>query len=501
MKILNKIKSKTIKVTTLAAVLLFTATACKDELETKVYSQLSPDNFFTSEADFNGAVVTLYSVLTTAWGNPDPGANTWYSSFYSPDQTSYFLRGMLSTDIMESDGEPNLRNFTWGPATWQGSPETTYSKIRYVARATDAIDKMTKSTSVSETIKSNYIAEAKVMRAWIMYNIYDFFGPVNVKLDPATLTDNAITPRLSEEAYTGQIEKDLMEAIATPGFAEMHNSNVQNWGRVSKGVARMLLLKLYMHTKQWSKAEAIGKEIINMEYRLLDNYANVFNEKANPEIIYAVPTNAAQASFWVTEVLPSDFASTTDGSITRSTGWYLYWMPWSFYDKYFLPTDLRRTTTMLESYINTSGQTVGRSGLRGAIPLKYTDVQGPGPGHSQDLVVFRLGEVYLSVAEAINELRGPAEAYEFVNPIRRRAGVSEFSGLSQEAFRQTILDERGRELYAEGVRRQDLIRHGQFISNAIARGKTNAQPHMVRFAIPSNVMIEGKGIIEQNPGY
>ena len=105
------------------------------------------------------------------------------------------------------------------------------------------------------------------------------------------------------------------------------------------------------------------------------------------------------------------------------------------------------------------------------------------------------------MAEAINEQRGPQEAYEYGNPIRRRAGVADFAGMNQETFRQAILDERGRELYCEGVRRQDLIRHGQFISNAIARGKTNAQPYMILLPIPSNVMIEGKDIINQNPGY
>jgi hypothetical protein len=42
------------------------------------------------------------------------------------------------------------------------------------------------------------------------------------------------------------------------------------------------------------------------------------------------------------------------------------------------------------------------------------------------------------------------------------------------------LAERGRELYWEfGIRRQELIRNGIFISNAVARGISVAKPHQV----------------------
>ena len=69
-------------------------------------------------------------------------------------------------------------------------------------------------------------------------------------------------------------------------------------------------------------------------------------------------------------------------------------------------------------------------------------------------------------------------------------------------MRSFILDERGRELYYEfGIRRQDLIRNGSFISNARARGFATAQDTQVLFPIPSDVIIQSGGIIAQNPGY
>jgi hypothetical protein len=256
-----------------------------------------------------------------------------------------------------------------------------------------------------------------------------------------------------------------------------------------------------MHTKQWAKAETVAKEIMNMGYSLLtgpDGYANVFKQKRNAELIYAVPTTDASPNYWVQEVLPGDFR--TGGSITREPGWAGYFMPWAFYDKYEA-NDLRKST-IVDTYSKSNGTVVSRAtGLRGAIPLKYTGFSGNGPGYAIDVVVFRYAEVLLSLAEAINEQRGPAEAYQYVNTVRARAGVSDFAGMTQDQLRQAILDERGRELYAEGVRRQDLIRNSSFISNALARGKTNAKPHMVLYPIPNAVVVQGRGVIAQNPGY
>jgi hypothetical protein len=120
-----------------------------------------------------------------------------------------------------------------------------------------------------------------------------------------------------------------------------------------------------------------------------------------------------------------------------------------------------------------------------------------------DVVVYRYAEVLLSLAEALNEKNnGPnTEAYNLVNQVRTRAGVTGFSGMSYAQFKQALLDERGRELYGEGQRRQDLIRNGTYISNAIARGKTNAKPFMVLYPIPNAVIIQGRGVIIQNEGY
>lgn len=109
----------------------------------------------------------------------------------------------------------------------------------------------------------------------------------------------------------------------------------------------------------------------------------------------------------------------------------------------------------------------------------------------------------LSYAEAENELNGPTQnAQNAIQPILTRANVTipATAIANKEAFRDYLLEERGRELHCEGQRRQDLIRHGVYIERAKKRGN-DAQDYQVLFPIPQKVIIEANGIIEQNPGY
>ena len=75
--------------------------------------------------------------------------------------------------------------------------------------------------------------------------------------------------------------------------------------------------------------------------------------------------------------------------------------------------------------------------------------------------VERLAEIYLSYAEALNEVNnGPtAEAYRCVNIVRSRAGLGNLpSGLSKDNFREALLNERACEFGMEEVRWFDIIR-------------------------------------------
>ena len=74
--------------------------------------------------------------------------------------------------------------------------------------------------------------------------------------------------------------------------------------------------------------------------------------------------------------------------------------------------------------------------------------------------LFRLGEVYLNYAEALNEAQGPvADVYKYMNAIRNRSGMPDLpSGLTKEDMRERIRRERRIELAYETHRYFDCHR-------------------------------------------
>lgn len=128
-----------------------------------------------------------------------------------------------------------------------------------------------------------------------------------------------------------------------------------------------------------------------------------------------------------------------------------------------------------------------------------------------DYPVIRLAEIYLTAAEAI--LRGNvgsrAEAVEFVNYVRERAGLSGGNLMSDYSLTlDEILNDRARELYWENCRRTDLVRYNLFTGSAYLWNWKNNVPtgasipaHMNLFPIPSQVINSYSSTYPQNPGY
>jgi len=84
-----------------------------------------------------------------------------------------------------------------------------------------------------------------------------------------------------------------------------------------------------------------------------------------------------------------------------------------------------------------------------------------------------------------------------VNALRTIRGASPVGSVTDAV----MLDERGRELYIEFVRRMDLIRFGQY-GKAWAFKDPSAvnNPDKELFPIPSNAILTNSKLV-QNPGY
>jgi len=87
------------------------------------------------------------------------------------------------------------------------------------------------------------------------------------------------------------------------------------------------------------------------------------------------------------------------------------------------------------------------------------------------------------------------EALSLVNQVRTRANATLFGELTYE----NLLAERGRELFAEGHRRSDMIRFGAYLG--IRWEKPDVSPnHVTIWPIPQS-QIDANSNLTQNPGY
>jgi hypothetical protein len=94
--------------------------------------------------------------------------------------------------------------------------------------------------------------------------------------------------------------------------------------------------------------------------------------------------------------------------------------------------------------------------MSGARVGKYEIEPGTDENLNNDFPLFRYADILLMKAEA--RIRQGLNGDQFVNMVRVRSGVSSWSGTTLTM----ILAERGREMFCEGHRRQDLIRFKKF---------------------------------------
>lgn len=434
---------------------------------------------------------------------------------------------LLASDLLSDYGECSWRQWAslmYLTFTNSGNDNNNTSNqwrwAQFMGKMTMTIDRIEK-MDIPEESKTKYLAELHCARGWLAFCMWDLYGPIPIA-DIETLQnplEEKILPRVSEDEMQRFIVDELTQAANVLPANYSKESN--DFGRFTKGLCKTILMKFYMQTKNWPEAEKIGRELQSPEYGydLVTNYSDIFtfaNEK-HAETIWAINClRGTQEHKWHPHVLPNDYPNTD-----ALTKWNGFKISWDFFNT-FEQGD-KRLETIIYEYVGTDGtihnQTEDRKSTDnklyyGAVPLKYDckDFAGTlGENSETDYIIYRYADVLTLLAEAIvrNGNSVTEEAVELVNKIRRRAGLSEYEVddfTTPQEFLDMVLLERGHEFVFEGVRRQDLIRHGVYVEAMkkkaqFAGQSTMAESHYERLPIPQSVIDEGKGQIEQNPGY
>ncbi len=285
------------------------------------------------------------------------------------------------------------------------------------------------------------------------------FGDVPLFTEPNTGDNFAMTGQ-SPQTPKDQIYQQI---IADCEFAE--NSLPDKAGaekaRATKWAATALKMKTYLWMQDYSAAKTAAQNIIqNSPHKLLASFDDIFDpsNEFNDEIIFQfdfvsqeVQTNRA-ARF--SPRAQDDGIAAEDRPFVFTLGFGFFTLYKSF-AKSFAENDLRRNMSVYDQVNDT-------------LPLRYTylpkqwRVDEPRGNTGLNYKFYRMGDVYLNLAEAENEANGPSqEAFDAINVVRARAGLDPLQGLSQDDLREAIRQERAWELVGEGNHRKlDLLRWG-----------------------------------------
>ncbi len=438
-------------------------TGCSDFLDENPESALAGSSFFQSENDGISAVTGIYSRLTQRRGAFNRG-------LYTRD-FPVVLQNLGDQSRGRGGTRANYNNFVVDASDvvstnfWGASILT----ISYIATTIDGIQGI---PDVSEERKNKLIGEAKFIRALLYFNMVQAFGPNPLIVDPPKAGDDFNVPRRPESVIYNQIIEDLMDARATlPSKAD------QEIGRATSEAATALLGKIYLILKRYDDAEAALKEVIDSgQYVLLDFYGDLWraSNDNNDEYIFSVQhTTDINPSF-----LNSFFG--VQGLNRQPFGGFGAIQLNIEYAESFESGDIRRQWTVIEEDIDGNPIALDRLGGRKFVELeddRFMLVNNS----SKDFVVLRYADVLLMYAEVLNELGRTGEAFSFINAVRTRArngdplaNPQDYApgSLSQDEFRDAVLQERHWELGTEGHVFVDLKRTDRLVSAMAALGVT-----------------------------
>ncbi|QNK63708.1 RagB/SusD family nutrient uptake outer membrane protein [Pedobacter sp. PAMC26386] len=374
-------------------------------------------------------------------------------------------------------------------------------------------------------------AEARFLRAFAQFSILDGWGQVPYREPGEDVSLPSKVRKAPEEIAYLIAELTAIIPSLTDGPNYLAN----------KDAAKMLLMKCYLNkgaflnraapafdVTEMAKVIALADEIINSgKYKLTPNYFDNFapnNDKLSTENVFTAQNIGGSdggdvKSMWVPPLhynqnpngnngftTLSDFYKKFEASDQRIGGAYagmtnisgvkVGFLIGQQYDQNGTIIKDRRNNNLIftpeVSNIETDPSHLEVAGIRVIkYPIDY--VNGSTGKADNDWVYYRYADVLLMKAEAQlrTALGGPALI--IVNALRAVRGASALGSLTLD----NLLDERGREFFWEGVRRQDLIRFGKFLNPW--QEKQVDDPRNLVFPIPDNQLSNPNYI--QNPGY
>ncbi len=478
----------------------------KDFLDRASTTQQQDEDIFTNFVMTDQVVNNLYSRMR--------GVYTYlggYNMSAATDEAKDASNWMASMSFNNGSwsGNNNPIGNTW---------RENYVAIRQANSILEGIDKYKTPDDVQNPgYLENRIGEVYFLRAWFLFELMRQFGGVIIVNSTIDQNDSEALnmPRSTYDECVAQVLKDCDEAFSRVQFSYPENQT----GRITKGACLALKSRalLYSASPLWAEAgktsyqadiNGTGTASDPAKWQRAADAAKAVIDLRGPggNLVYELESNLqARQRMFITTTLTSKeviFVRMNEGNRDQymfpfgSNGWSGtapsdnivsdYEMknglpisdPNSGYDpdRPYENRDPRFYTDILYNGAPWKGRRIetfqggrdeantntdhSRTGYYLRKLANENATIGTGGSVRVDGIQFRLAEIYLSYAEALNEYSpGHADITEYVNRVRRRAGLADLpSGLTQSEMRDRIRNERRIELSFENHRFWDVRR-------------------------------------------
>ena len=431
----------------IAAVSILALTSCDDFLDMQPTNSGNASGAIKTVEDAQVAINGLMSEMTA-------------STYYGRNFLLYGdVKGGDLTIYSAGRGLDGLYSFNHAPT--YGNFSAFWSQIyRCVLQANTLIANIEDLEEAGTDEDFSYIkGEALSLRALFYFDLVRLYGlPYNYKKDAYGVPN--ITEPISATAQPGRatVAENYAQIISdlTEGAALMSSDKQPKDGYFSYYANLALQAKVKLYMEDYEGALAAAKEVIESgKYSTYSNedWANSWSKQFDTESIFELGITPEE----------SDLGSYSLGYYLMQYGQLKGAQGWFLASDYFLerlgqdPDDVRwEVMDNDEYYVDFEIE------RKGACYKYLGGTSMPGDGKSTitavNIKIIRLSEVYLIAAEAaLHSSAGAAVAAEYLNEVRKRSpnlAPATAATISDDM----ILDERSKELFAEGNRFFDMIR-------------------------------------------
>lgn len=445
-------------------------TSCEDDLEELDPNRVVAENFFQNEGEIEAAVLSGYTTLRS---NQLAG-RFWFFLHDIRDDHHTGTSALFGEAQRVDDGDTDPSNgFTAG--IWN-------NLYIIIHRMNTALAGMEDNESVSADAIRPLEAEARFLRGWAYGELATLYGDAPIRTSPVETADDEL-PRSPVADVWALVNEDL--AFAVENLPEQRNE--ANLGRATSWSARGIYARYLMQQNDLAGARPLLEAIVDSDaYSLVDDYGSLFTEENGflSETLWEVVFEPQGGFNWNAAGDGTNLAS------VRAQEYGPTWRNVSPTTKFIgefenaeagdSDTDPRfRENVILDGATYLDGvETLNIS--RNGAPIMYLGEETYAnwykygvyykrnpegfvlTGHN--LLMFRLADAILLLAEIEAREGNLDEARRLMNIVRDRAGVvpieeSSIPNGSQQELIYAVQHERIVELATEQVRDRDLQRY------------------------------------------